>query len=96
MTTRADRAIAALREPDYTLARVPNTIRQSIAEVIEDQATAIERAYGILWRMPDAATGHARKLLLESIDKDGQRRGIEYATKIFGPTTEQEILARSP
>lgn len=93
MSTRADRAIAALHEPDYTLARVPNTIRQSIAEVIEDQAKALERAYGILWRMPDAATGHARKLLLEAIDKDGQRRGIEYAQKMFGPATEAEFLA---
>lgn len=92
MSTRAESAIHALREPDYTLTRVPNTIRQSIAEVIEDQATALERAYGILWRMPDAATGHARKLLLETMDKEGQRRGIAYALEVFGPTTEAELL----
>lgn len=92
MNPRASRAIAALREPDASLARVPNTIRQSIAEVIEDQATALERAYGILWRMPDAATGHARKLLLESISEEGQRRGIAYALDVFGPATEAEFL----
>jgi hypothetical protein len=92
MSTRAERAIKALREPDYTLARVPNTVRQSIAEVIEDQATALERAYGILWRMPDAATGHTRKLLLECIDQDGQKRGIAYALEMFGPATEVELM----
>lgn len=40
-TTRAQRAIAALREPDHSLARVPNTIRESIAEVIEDLLAAL-------------------------------------------------------
>lgn len=94
--TRAERAIEALRKPDYTLARVPNTIRQSIAEVIEDQAAALERAYGILWRMPDAATGHARKLLLEAIGPNGQRRGIAWAIEMHGPATEAEFLAGSP
>lgn len=34
-TDRIARAIKALRTPDQTLARVPNTIRQSLAEVIE-------------------------------------------------------------
>ena len=92
MPIRAERAIKALRDPDYTLARVPNTIRQSIAEVIEDQQTALERTYGILWRMPDAATGHARKLLLETMDQEGQKRGIAYALEMFGPATEAEFL----
>lgn len=96
MTTRAERAIATLRDPDYTLARVPNTVRQSIAEVIEDQTAALEQAYGILWRMPDAATGHARKLLLEAIGQDGQRRGIAYALETFGPATEAEIVNTAP
>lgn len=92
MTTRAERAIKALRDPDRSLATVPNTVRQSIAEVIEDQTTALERAYGTLWRMPDAATGHARKLLLEAIGEDGQLRGIEWATKVHGPATDAEIV----
>lgn len=35
---RAKRAVEALRKPDASLARVPNTVRQSIAEVIEDRA----------------------------------------------------------
>ncbi len=66
-----------------------------IAEVIEDQAAALEYAYGILWRMPDAATGHARKVLLEAIGPEGQKRGIARATKIYGPATESEMLAAS-
>lgn len=89
---RALRAIAALRDPDHSLSRVPNTIRQSIAEIIEDQQTTLERAYGILWRNEGAAKGHARKLLLEFISRDGQRRGIEYATSLFGQATESELL----
>jgi hypothetical protein len=35
----AARAIAALRTPDASLARVPNTVRQSIADVIEGLAS---------------------------------------------------------
>lgn len=94
MNPRASRAIDALRKPDASLSHVPNTIRQSIAEVIEDQQTNLERAYGILWRMPDAATGLARKLLLEAIGgREGQKRGIAYALEMFGPATEAELLA---
>lgn len=90
--TRAERAITALREPDYALARVPNTVRQSIVEVIADQAEALELAYGILWRMPDAASGHARKVLLDAIGPAGQKRGIARALEIYGPATEAEFL----
>ncbi len=49
-TARARRAIEALRAPDHSLARVPNTIRQSIAEVIEDQANQID-SYGLALMM---------------------------------------------
>jgi hypothetical protein len=35
-TTAANSAIAALRTPNASLVRVPNTIRQSIADVIEN------------------------------------------------------------
>jgi uncharacterized protein with ATP-grasp and redox domains len=34
--TRAERAIKALRAPDASLSRVANTVRQSLAEVIEE------------------------------------------------------------
>jgi len=43
---RAKRAIEALRTPDASLARVPNTIRQSIAEVIEGTCKQVDR-YGL-------------------------------------------------
>lgn len=93
MNPRTSRAVDALRKPDAAIARVPNTIRQSIAEVIEDQATAMERAYGVLWRMVDGSNGMARKILLEQISKEGQMRGIAYALDTFGPATEAELLA---
>lgn len=36
ITERAKAAISALKEPDASLARVPNVVRQSIREVIEE------------------------------------------------------------
>ncbi|MGM3357430.1 hypothetical protein, partial [Bacillus cereus group sp. BC233] len=40
-THDAEKAIVALRAPDASLSRVPNTVRQSIADVIERQADEI-------------------------------------------------------
>jgi phage shock protein A len=42
MNTRVERAIEALRKPDHSLANVANTVRQALAEVIEDQQARIE------------------------------------------------------
>ena len=42
--TRTDRAISALETPDSSLSRVPNTIRQSIKEVIERERSRAESA----------------------------------------------------
>ena len=55
---------------------------------------AIEHAYGLLWRVhgPHPQVHEARRLLLALIDKDGQRRGIQFALDQIGPTTEAEIL----
>ena len=44
--TRHERAIHALRTPDASLERVPNTVRQSLADVIEDQRKIIDK-YGL-------------------------------------------------
>lgn len=41
---RACRAIVALRTPDASLARVPNTVRQSIADVIEEMMPSAFRS----------------------------------------------------
>jgi hypothetical protein len=49
-TDRASRAIHALRKPDSSLSRVPNTIRQSIAEVIEETVRQVDK-YGIALMM---------------------------------------------
>ena len=40
-TDKARAAIKALREPDHSLAHVPNTVRQSIAETIEALITPV-------------------------------------------------------
>lgn len=90
--TRAARAIDALRKPDASLSSVPNTIRQSIADVIADQQYVLELAYGILWRRPAGATGQTSKLLMEVIGPEGQKRGIAYALEMFDPVTEAEVL----
>lgn len=37
------KAIKALREPHYTFARTPNTVRQSVADLLEKQAADIEQ-----------------------------------------------------
>lgn len=52
--SRARRAIAALREPDASLSRVPGTVRYAIAEVIEEQQALLGEA---LPRIPDWTTG---------------------------------------
>ena len=50
----------------------------------------LEQAYGLLWLVPvntETPNGHAistaRKQLLKHIDKEGQRRGIEYARAVI-------------
>jgi hypothetical protein len=48
--TRHERAIHALRKPDASLQRVPNTVRQSLADVIEDQRKVIDK-YGLALMM---------------------------------------------
>jgi hypothetical protein len=49
-TERARKAVAALRTPDASLQRTPNTVRQSIADVIEDQQKALDK-YGLALMM---------------------------------------------
>ena len=52
------KAIHALRTPDPSLARVPNTVRQSIADVMEQQQEMIDR-YGVaLLMIREGAEGH--------------------------------------
>ena len=70
MTTRAQKAIEALRKPDASLQRVPNTIRQSIAEVIEELSAAAEIA-----RLIDvlrAGEGDSVEILCDNPDFNGQ------------------------
>ena len=54
----------------------------------------IEKAYGLLWRyMGSVKEVHeARKILLSMIDRDGQRRGVQYAKENTAPVSEAEIL----
>jgi hypothetical protein len=57
--------------------------------------TAAQRAYGILWRtLTDNKLVHAaRKELLDSLSFEERKAGIEWAVKIFGPVTTNEIVA---
>lgn len=48
--TRAMRSVVALRTPDASLRTVPNTVRQSIADVIEEQDQKLDR-YGLALMM---------------------------------------------
>lgn len=50
VATNAMKAVEALRTPDASLSRVPNTVRQSIADVIEAQKRQIDR-YGLALMM---------------------------------------------
>lgn len=54
----------------------------------------IEKAYGLLWRyMGSVKEVHeARNILLSMIDRDGQRRGVQYAKENTAPVSEAEIL----
>ena len=74
---RASRAIDALRKPDASLSSVANTVRQSIAEVIEDAIKQVDK-YGLALMMiregcADAA-GLARKTLTPSPQPDPEAR----------------------
>ena len=54
----------------------------------------IEKAYGLLWRyMGSVKEVHeARNILLSMIDRDGQRRGVQYAKENTAPVSELEAL----
>ena len=54
---RAERSVNALRTPDASLQRVPNTVRQSIADVIEE----------LLVPMPSAAQAPSMREALEDV-----------------------------
>lgn len=64
----------------------------------DEAADLIEQTYGCLWRSlsPKPQVHHARKMLLEAIDREGQLRGIAYATKKFPPVSDSEALANFP
>jgi hypothetical protein len=63
---RAAKSVIALRTPDASLARVPNTVRQSIADTIEAQQRQIDK-YGLALMMIREGCadpqGFARKVL---------------------------------
>jgi hypothetical protein len=50
VNTPSSRAVTALREPDASLAAVPNTVRQSMADLIEKQVHQID-AFGVALMM---------------------------------------------
>jgi hypothetical protein len=66
--TSAQKAIVALRKPDATLARVPNTIRQSIADIIEEQNRKVDKCGLALMMIAEGCAdpaGFAAKIMRE-------------------------------
>ncbi len=95
MTTRASRAIDALRKPDASLSHVPNTVRQSIAEVIEDQQAALLAV--IKWS--DTPVLKADKNRFDAVMKQVREavalRQQENAPNIKNPATTEGSRAKS-
>lgn len=83
-------AVAAERD-----ARFAEHERDVLLEQLIEARSAIQRAYGCLWRYTGSSNPmflQARKMLLARLTKEQQAIGIRYANEIFGPTTEHEIL----
>ncbi|WP_046869289.1 hypothetical protein [Microvirga massiliensis] len=60
---------------------------RSLSAETERLRTAIEHAYGALWRDTRSSpiASEARKILLAVLDREGQRRGAQWAQDRFGP-----------
>ena len=69
--------------------------RDALLEQLIEARSAIQRAYGCLWRYTGSSNPmflQARKGLLARLTKEQQAIGIRYANELFGHTTEHEIL----
>jgi len=69
--------------------------RDEMLEQLIEARSAIQRAYGCLWRYTGSSNPmflQARKMLLARLTKEQQASGIRYANELFGHTTEHEIL----
>lgn len=77
---RAQLAIKALRDPDDSLASVCNTVRQSIADTIEDSSKDIDRLRSALANFADQKNWHSEAGLLQWI---GKRNAIEFAQSVL-------------
>ena len=66
LNNKAQKAIRALREPDASLDRVPNTVRQSIADIIEEQRQQIDK-YGLTLMMIREGCTEPAKLAGEAL-----------------------------
>lgn len=70
--SKVAKAIHALRTPDASLARVPNTVRQSIADVMEQQQDILDR-YGVaLMMIREGADNHKEIAAKALIDPNRQ------------------------
>lgn len=72
----AQRAIKALRKPDARLA----SVRQSIADVIDDSGSAAERLRNALANFADPKNWHSEAGLLQWM---GKRNPIEFAQSVL-------------
>lgn len=58
-----------------------------VIEEVPISSSAMEHVYGLLWGVTtdDRRVHEARKIALSKITKEGQRRGIQWATQRLGP-----------
>lgn len=79
-TDQMRRTISALRDPDASLANVANTVRQSIADVVESGGKETERLRSALANFADPKNWHSEAGLLQWI---GKRNAIEFAQSVL-------------
>lgn len=72
MNERTKRTIDALRTPDASLKTCPNTVRQSIADVIEDLQKQVDK-YGLALMMIREGCADPRGFAAEILEKAKQR-----------------------
>ncbi len=85
-------------ENKYICQRCEGSDEEPEAKPSDSLIDPVEKAYGLLWMVvgDDPKIHEARKALLDQIDRDGQTRGIEYATSKHTTPPIQSVLHKLP
>lgn len=100
LVARGNKAVEALRTPDYTFARTPNTIRQSVADVIEELLAALSAA----GRLRAEVTGEVVEAAAEAVarhfdipayivNKSRLKDALSIAAPIIAADAERRVRA---